>query len=286
MQVHSQKNPKLSVYSIAANRLRIVKIQDVERESPTVKTFSFRDKLCAKAEPGQFVMVWIPGVDEIPMSLSAISPKGLASITVACVGEATKVFHQKKIGDVLGIRGPYGTSFTLTSGNVMIVGGGTGLIPLMPLTEKIVRLATKIAFLLGAKTKDELLFLDRIKQMLSKVNAEIIATTEDGSYGLKGIVTDQAEKKLAKERFDMVYTCGPEQMMHRIFILAEQYDTPLQASLERIMRCAIGLCGSCVIGGFRVCKDGPVLTSKQLRMVKDEFGKFTRDFQGRKNPIC
>jgi len=130
------------------------------------------------------------------------------------------------------------------------------------------------------------LFLDRIGQMLSKVNAEIIATTEDGSYGLKGIVTDQAEKKLAKERFDMIYACGPEQMMHRMFILAELYGAPLQASLERIMRCAIGLCGSCVIGGFRVCKDGPVLTSEQLRTVKDEFGKFKLDLKGRKISIC
>jgi dihydroorotate dehydrogenase electron transfer subunit len=280
MQNHSQENPT------AASRLRIVKIQDVERENPTVKTFTFHDKLCAKAEPGQFVMVWIPGVDEIPVSLSTINPKGVTSMTVAGVGEATKALHQKKIGDVLGMRGPYGKSFTLASGTAMIVGGGTGLMPLMPLTEKIVGLATKTAFLLGAKTKDELLFLDRIKQMLSKVNAEIIATTEDGSYGLKGIVTDQAEKRLAKERFDMVYTCGPEQMMHRMFILAERYGAPLQASLERIMRCAIGLCGSCVIGRFRVCKDGPVLNSEQLRMVKDEFGKFTRDFQGKKTPIC
>jgi len=270
----------------ATNRLRIVKIQEVKKESPTVKTFTFHDKLCAKAEPGQFVMVWIPRVDEIPMSLSTISPNGRSSISVANVGEATKTLHQRKIGDILGIRGPYGNGFSLTSGNVMIVGGGTGLIPLMPLTEKIVGLATKIAFLLGAKTKDELLFLDRIGRMLPKVNAEIVATTEDGSYGLKGIVTGQAEKKLAKERFDMIYTCGPEQMMQRMFSLAELYDMPLQASLERIMRCAIGLCGSCVIGGFRVCKDGPVLTSEQLRTVKDEFGKFMRDFQGRKIPIC
>ena len=276
----------MSVYPTATNRLRIVEIQEIKRESPTVKTFTFNDKLCAKAEPGQFVMVWIPGVDEIPMSLSSISPKGLTSITVADVGEATRALHQRSRGDVLGVRGPYGNGFALSSGNVMIVGGGTGLVPLMPLTEKIVRPATKITFLLGAKTKDELLFLDRVKQTLSKVNAEIIATTEDGSYGLEGVVTDQAEQKLAKERFDMIYACGPEQMMHKMFLLAERYDTPLQASLERIMRCAIGLCGSCVIGKFRVCKDGPVLTSEQLREVKDEFGRFKRDFQGRKTPIC
>ena len=274
------------VYPTATNRLRIIKIQEVWKESPTVKTFTFHDKLCAKAEPGQFVMVWIAGVDEIPMSLSTISSKGLASITVANVGEATKALHQRSRGDILGVRGPYGNGFTLTNGNIMIVGGGTGLVPLMPLTEKIVRIATKITFLRGAKTKDELLFLDRTEHMLSKVHAEIIATTEDGSYGLEGVVTDQAEQRLAKERFDMVYTCGPEQMMHTMFLLAERYGMPLQASLERIMRCAIGLCGSCVIGRFRVCKDGPVLTSEQLRMVKDEFGKFKRDFQGRKISVC
>jgi len=275
----------LSVYPTATNRLRIVKIQEVKRESPTVKTFTFQDKLCAKAEPGQFVMVWIPGVDEIPMSLSTISQKGLASITVANIGEATKALHQRSRGNILGVRGPYGNGFTLTSGNIMIVGGGTGLVPLMPLTEKIVRTTTKITFLLGAETKDELLFLDRIEQMLSKVKAEIIATTEDGSYGLKGVITDQAEQKLAKKRFDMIYACGPEQMIHKMFLLTERYGASLQASLERIMRCAIGLCGSCVIGKLRVCRDGPVLTSEQLREVKDEFGRFKRDFQGKKIPI-
>ncbi len=275
----------MSAYLNVANRIRIVEIQEVKKESLTVKTLTFNDRLCAKAEPGQFIMVWIPGVDEIPISLSTVTPNGLTSITVAQVGEATKALHQRKRGNVLGIRGPYGKGFTLATGNIMIVGGGTGLVPLMPVTEKLMKLATKITFLLGAKTKDELLFLDRVNNTLSKINAEIVATTEDGSYGLRGLVADQAEQKLEKERFDMIYACGPEQMMHKMFLLAEQYRIPLQASLERIMRCAIGLCGSCVIGKLRVCKDGPVLTSEQLRTVKEEFGKFKRDFQGRKTPV-
>jgi len=275
----------LSVYPTATNRPRAVKIQEVKEDRLTVKTFTFQDRLCGKAQPGQFVMVWIPGVDEIPVSLSSITPIGVTSITVAQVGEATKALHQRKRGDVLGIRGPYGKGFTLTEGNIMIVGGGTGLAPLMPLTEKLVKLTTKTTFLLGAKTRDEILFLDRINRILSKVNAEIVATTEDGSYGLDGIVTDQAEQRLAKERFNMIYACGPEQMMFEIFLLAERYHMPFQASLERIMRCAIGLCGSCVIGNFRVCKDGPVLTSEKLRTINVEFGKFKRSFQGRKIAI-
>ncbi len=272
-------------YLTDINRLRVVRIHEIVRESPTVRTFSFNDRICLKAKPGQFVMVWIPGVDEIPMSLTTIDRNGLASITVAQVGEATAALHQRKLGDVLGVRGPFGNGFKLVDGNVMIVGGGTGLAPLVPLAENLEGVAANVTFLVGAKTKDELLFLDRIKQVVSKFHRGIVATTEDGSYGLKGVVTKPAEKILAKERFDMIYTCGRERLMYKMFLLAGRYNTPLQASLERIMRCGIGLCGSCVIGEFMVCKDGPVLNYEQLLKIRDEFGKLKRDFSGRKTPV-
>jgi len=275
----------LSADPTATNRLRIVEIQEVIVESPIVKTFFFHDKLCGKAKPGQFVMTWVPGVDEVPMSLSTIRPSGLSSITVAEVGEATKALHQRKPGDPLGIRGPYGNGFTLTSGNVVIVGGGTGLTPLLPLVEKLVGFSAKVTFLLGAKTKDELLFLERIETSLSKSNLKVFTTTEDGSYGLKGLVTVLAEQILEKERFHMIYACGPEQMMHKVFLLAKRHNTPVQVSLERIMHCAIGLCGGCMIGKFRACKDGPVFSTEQLREIKNEFGRFKRDFSGRKTGL-
>ncbi|NIR87730.1 dihydroorotate dehydrogenase electron transfer subunit [Candidatus Bathyarchaeota archaeon] len=260
------------------NRPRIVRIQEIREENPTVKTFVFQDKHCAEAEPGQFVMVWIPRVDEVPMSLSSINSDGLSSITVAEVGEATQALHQRKVGDILGIRGPYGNGFALTSGKVMIVGGGTGLTPLVPLVESLLKLSTKISFLIGAKTRDELFFLKRIKTTISKVNV----TTEDGSHGLKGLVTDLAEQILKKEEFDMIYACGPEKLMLKMFLLAEQYNTSFQASLERYIRCGIGICGSCCIGEYRICKDGPVFSGRQLRKVKTEFGFFKREADGSK----
>lgn len=275
----------MSGYKDVINRLRVVKIQGVKRESPSVKTFTFHDKVCGKAKAGQFVMVWIPGVDEIPLSLSTIHPSGRSAITVAEVGEATKALQLKKNRDVIGIRGPYGNGFNLTSGSAMIVGGGTGVLPLVPLAEKLVGNNSKITFLFGAETRDELLFLDKISAILSKVNTKVIATTEDGSYGLKEVVTDPAERILAKKRFDMVYACGPEQMLNKMFLLAEQHNMPLQASLERFMRCAIGLCGSCAIGKFVVCKDGPVFSKEQLREVKGEFGRFKRHQDGRRGII-
>jgi len=282
LQFHSRKGSQVPPSFNSVNRMRIVEIVEAKKENFTVKTFTFVDKLCGKAEAGQFVMVWIPGVDEIPMSLSAITSEGLSSITVNEVGEASRALNQKKKGDQIGVRGPFGNGFVPAGGNVMIVGGGTGLAPLMPLTEKLAKVADKVTVMSGVKCRDNLLFLDRIDNILSEVHSETVFTTEDGSYGIECLVVDQVEQKLMKERFDMIYTCGPEQMMYNMFLLAEQYTVPLQASLERIMRCAIGLCGSCQIGKLRVCKDGPVLNSEQLRSVKEEFGKFQLDLTGKR----
>jgi dihydroorotate dehydrogenase electron transfer subunit len=272
---------KLSAYPTSINKPRIVKIKEARAETATIKIFTFHDKACSGAFPGQFLMVWILGVDEIPMSLSMADPNGLSAITVRKVGEASEALYNLKKGDVIGVRGPYGRGFTLASGNLLMVGGGTGMACLMLLAEKLAKPENKVTCIIGAKTSSELLFLDRMGRILS----EVIATTDDGTYGLKGLATDAMEQELARQKFDMVYTCGPEQMMFKAFQLAEQFNTPLQASLERIMRCSIGLCGSCMIGEFRVCIDGPVLTSEELRKVKEEFGAYKRDFTGRKIKI-
>ena len=278
----------MSAYLTAANQLRTVKIVSIRDETPTIKSFTFRDRIAAKASPGQFVMIWIPSVDEVPMSLSKIDSKeGAVAITVEKVGEATSRLYRMKVGDVVGIRGPFGRGYTLTKArNVMIVGGGTGLASLAPLTEEIAKQkGRKVTFLLGAKTYGELLFLERIKTVLSKMNHTMVVTTEDGSYGIKGLITEPTERLLTKEKFDMIYACGPEQMMHKMFLLTERFKVPFQASLERLMRCAIGLCGTCIIGKFRICRDGPVFSGEQLREVRNEFGHFKRGFDGRKTAL-
>ena len=282
MQFHSRKRSPVPPSFDLINRMRIVEILEAKKENCTVETFKFMDKLCGKAEPGQFVMVWIPGVDEIPISLSGITSEGLTSITVNEVGDASRALNQKEKGDIIGVRGPFGNGFVPVGGNVMIVGGGTGLGPMMPLAAKLVKIADKVTVMSGVKCQDNLLFLDCIDKLLSDIDSETVFTTEDGSYGIEGLVVAQVEKKLTNEHFDMIYTCGPEQMMYRTFLLAEHHNVPVQASLERIMRCGIGLCGSCAIGEIRVCKDGPVLTSEQLRGIKEEFGKYQLDFTGNK----
>jgi len=270
-------------YRIAANQLRTTRILSVKTESPTVKTFTFKDKVCTRAKPGQFLMLWIPGVDEIPLSILDAKEDSAVSVAVKKVGEATQALHNKKTGEIIGIRGPFGNSFTLKEGKILMVGGGTGTAPLLFLAKKSASKATKLVFVIGAKTKEELLFIDKLEETCSKDN--LITTTEDGSYGIKGLATTPLERLLAKERFDVIYTCGPEQMIRKIFDLAEKHGIALEASLERLMRCAIGLCGSCAVGRYRVCRDGPVFTASQLREVKSEFGISKRDFDGKRIPL-
>jgi dihydroorotate dehydrogenase electron transfer subunit len=225
-------------------------------------------------------MLWIPKVDEIPLSILDANANGTVSVIVKEVGEATRALNSRKVGDVIGVRGPFGNNFSMKASKMLMVGGGTGITPLLFLTKKAITKTARLVFVIGAKTRQEILFIKELESICGKEN--VIATTEDGSYGLKGLATTPLETILEKEKFDMIYTCGPERMMRKVFDLAEKHGIDLEASLERLMRCAIGLCGSCVIGKYRVCRDGPVFTAEQLKTVKNEFGVAQRDFTGKK----
>jgi dihydroorotate dehydrogenase electron transfer subunit len=276
---------KSSAYHIAANRLRTTRIAAIETESPTVKTFTFRDAQCAKAQPGQFLMLWIPGVDEIPLSILDADEGNMVSVAVKKVGEATQALHRAGPGDIIGVRGPFGNSFSMSKGRLLMAAGGTGTAPLLFLAKKLKPRMSNSVFVLGAKTKSELLFMSRLEEVLDKTKARLVTSTEDGTCGIMGLCTKPVEQILVKAKFNNIYACGPEKMIQRVFQLAEKNKTNLEASLERLMRCAIGLCGSCTIGRYRVCTDGPVFTSRQLREVKTEFGKAKRGLTGRMVPL-
>ena len=269
-------------YFAKTNTVRTTSILNVKPESETVKTFTFEDTLCSKATPGQFLMLWIPRIDEIPLSILSTG-QGKVSVAVKNVGEATQALHKLAPGDKIGVRGPFGNSFTENKGRVLLVGGGTGTAPLLFLAKKLFSVAKQLTFVVGAKTKSELLFIDEIGAVCT--SRSLVAATEDGSYGLKCLATEPVEELLGKEKFDMVYACGPELMVRKVFDLAEQRAIGLEASLERLMRCGIGLCGSCVIGRYRVCRDGPVFNSKQLREVTGELGISKLGFDGKRIPF-
>lgn len=282
--LHRKNEPRSLL--IKANQLRTQRILAIETISPMVKTFTFKDRKCTKAKPGQFLMLWIPGVDEIPLSIHDVRrEEGVVSVTVKSVGEATKALHNMKPGGIIGVRGPFGNSFSIVKGRNLLVGGGTGVAPLFFLAKKLAPVAEKIVVVLGAKTKDELPFVDEFEAICGGGGNKVLAVTEDGSCGVEGLCTAPLEQILTKEKFDLIYACGPEYMMLRVFALAEKHGTSMEASLERLMRCAIGLCGSCVIGRYRVCRDGAIFNSEQLREVEAEFGIAKRDFDGKAVPI-
>ena len=267
----------MSAYLTKLNTLRTTQILDIKDESPTTKTYTLQDDLCAKANPGQFLMLWIPGVDEIPLSILNATD-GIVQFSVKAVGDATRHLHSMKTKDTLGIRGPFGNNFTETRGKVLLIGGGTGTAPLLFLGKRLAPKVDRLSYVVGAKTKNELLYLNDLDALCTEETA--VATTEDGSYGLQCLATEPLDKMMVKGKFNMVYACGPERMIRKVFDLAEQRQIPMEASLERLMRCGIGLCGSCAIGKYRVCHDGPVFKMAQLGEVKDELGYSKLGFDG------
>lgn len=250
----------------------VFEIKSVVKENYRVKTFLFDKNIIC--EPGQFVMIWIPGMNEKPFAVSYCKPFG---ITVTNVGPFSARIHDMKKGDKLGIRGPYGNGFKLKGKKICLIAGGYAVIPISLLAEKAKKNKFNVTSIVGAKTKNDLFFINRLKKSSSK----LIIATNDGSSGLKGFTSDVLIDLLKKERFDYIYTCGPEIMMKKIFDICEENGIECQASLERNMKCGFGLCGSCCIDDKLICKDGPVFDSNQLRKLS-EFGVFNRDKSGSK----
>ena len=262
------------------DKIRIVRVEEVIDESPTVRTLAFNDISCANAKPGQFTMVWMPRIDELPMSIMISEKDGNAALTIRKHGPTSTALYNTQVNSLIGVRGPYGNSFNVKKGKVLLVGGGTGLVPLMRLSRILVKKKSNVTFIMGSKSKEEVIFEKFAKKILKKIKSKVIVTTEDGSYGAKGLATDAAAKAMERNDFDMVYTCGPERMMKKVLELAQSNDIPAQASLERLMKCGIGICCSCCVGRYLVCKDGPVMDGEEVLRLP-EFGVHARDKSGR-----
>lgn len=256
----------------------IITIEKIIDETPTVRTLVFSDEFLSKALPGQFAMVWIPGINELPMSIMISQEKGKAAFTVRKHGLASTALYSMKSGDQVGVRGPYGNSFTIQQGRLLLVGGGTGLVPLMRLVTFLKR-SDDVTIMIGAKTKEEVFFEGLANKLLDQNKHRIVVVTEDGTYGKSGLVTDTMQILLKENTFDAVYTCGPEKMMHKVIQLASKNKIYAEASIERMMKCGMGLCGSCCFDGVLACKDGTVFNSQYL-LTNKEFGYIHRNKSG------
>ncbi|MFO7618992.1 MAG: dihydroorotate dehydrogenase electron transfer subunit [Thermoplasmata archaeon] len=251
----------------------IVTVSRIINETKNIKTILFNWD--ATPEPGQFAMVWMPHVDEIPMSISYSGKE--VGFTVEAVGDATKALHALKPGDRIGIKGPLGNGFKLEGNDILAVGGGSGTAALTLAAESAIAKGSAVRIALGARTSDCLLFCDRFR----KLGIDVHISTDDGTEGHRGFATELAGKLIAERRPDQIIACGPEPMMVTMLGIAARENIPIQCSLERYMKCGIGLCGSCQCGKYTVCGDGPVFDGHALSEISD-FGKWKRDAGGKK----
>jgi dihydroorotate dehydrogenase electron transfer subunit len=206
--------------------------------------------------PGQFAMLWLPGLDEKPFSLRAAAP---VAFTVAAVGPFSRAVHRLAAGDTVWLRGPYGRGFRRQGTDHLLVGGGYGVAPLLFLAHTLRAAGDRVRVIVGARRADDLLLVDAFRT----IGAIVEVTTEDGTVGLPGLVTDVARPAIGDDRPSALYACGPHGMLAALERLADEADLPAQLAWEGYMRCGLGLCGSCEHDGQLLCSDGPVLASKR-----------------------
>jgi dihydroorotate dehydrogenase electron transfer subunit len=266
--------------------LRLVRIKKVIEETPTIRTIAFEDEYSVASMPGQFLMVWIPQIEELPMSvgIESFGSRKFAAVTVRKYGLGSTALYHKEVGEHIGIRGPYGNHFSIPENlrNALLIGGGTGLVPLVRLFSDLLHVSVHTSLIMGARTKNEVLFEHKVQKLVTdnKPNDNVAYSTDDGTFGFKGSTVDLAESILVSKKFEIMYTCGPELMMKGVQELGERFSIPVEASLERYMKCAIGICGSCCINDRLVCQDGTIFDSNTLRQLT-EFGISYRDKSGR-----
>ncbi len=229
--------------------------------------------------PGQFLHIKCSTNNNLllrrPLSIHRVINKDTIEILYKVVGKGTLCLSKKKKGEKIDCIGPLGNGFQLPKTDnqkhkteIILVAGGIGIAPLIFLSQELAK--SRIVAFLGAKTKDEILCAKELKNM----NAEIHVSTEDGSLGYKGLVSNLLKNKLLtlNSKLSIIYACGPKGMLKEIALLSKEHQIPCQVSFEQFMGCGIGICNACVIrtkqGYKRVCKDGPVFDAEEIDWEK------------------
>lgn len=247
--------------------LRVKSVEQIHQRYVLIKLTD--DNPLPEMLPGQFVEVRVDGSPNTflrrPISINFVDKDANELwLLVAAIGDGTKKMAQLKTGDALNCLLPLGNGFTLPESpekRVLLVGGGVGVAPLLYMGAMMLEMGCKPTFLLGARTAKDLLMLD----LFNKYGRACV-TTEDGSEGEKGFVTNHS--LLQKESFDRIITCGPTPMMKAVARYSRQAKIDCEVSLENLMACGLGACLCCVEktteGNLCVCKDGPVFNIRKL----------------------
>ena len=227
--------------------------------------------------PGQFTMLYAFGVGEVPISISG-DPNDQSTLvqTIRAVGPVTDALTSLSPGDSVGVRGPFGSSWPTDiaeGGDLLIVTGGIGLAPLRPAILEVLANRDRydnVTLLYGARSPGELLFADELQGWRGRFDLDVLITVDHGDQswrGPVGVVTSLISRASFDPESAVAFVCGPEIMMRFTIQDLERKgitDDRLHVSMERNMKCGIGLCGHCQLGQYFVCKDGPILSCAEM----------------------
>lgn len=281
--MQAAQTPVLQIDAFRPYRCRVVGRQQENDDTFTVELTPVSARRHAAFAPGQFNMLYIFGVGEIPISISGdpAEPDRLLHTTRA-VGVVTRAMAKLRKGDVIGVRGPFGAPWPLeklTGKDIVIVAGGIGLAPLRPALYYLVahrKAYERIVLLYGARTPEDLLYRNELERWRARFDLEVYVTVDRATgdwRGNVGVVTSLIPRAPFEPRNAAALICGPEIMM-RYAVQALQKRgvdaTQTWLSLERNMKCGVGMCGHCQLGPHIVCRDGPVFRMDQIEHV---FGR-------------
>ena len=263
------------------------RIRDVAKETPD--TFSL--KLAPQAgangmsfQPGQFSMLWVFGVGELPISISGDPAlQDRLVYTVRSVGQATHSLVNQRVGDSVGVRGPFGTGWPVEAArgrDVVVVAGGIGLAPLRPVIYQVLQNRKdygRLVILYGTRSPRDLLYRKEMATWARNRETQALVTVNYGGLswrGHVGVVTTLFKYARLNPARSLAMVCGPEIMMR--FVTRELETQGLgpgdiYLSMERNMKCAVGFCGHCQYGPHFICKDGPVFGYEQMRPLWEKY---------------
>ncbi|HMK22942.1 MAG TPA: FAD/NAD(P)-binding protein [Terriglobales bacterium] len=265
-------------------------VRHVAKETPDTFTFTLEREPTGNGgqpssfRPGQFSMLWVYGVGELPISISGDpdAPQQLL-YTVRSVGKATQALVSRKVGEAIGVRGPYGNGWPLEAArgqDVIVVAGGIGLAPLRPVIYHVLQNRDdyrRLVVLYGARSPRDLLFRKELSAWARQRDTQVLVTVDYGGLswrGHVGVVTSLLRYARLEPRRCVGMVCGPEIMMRFVTRELEMQGVPRSAiylSMERNMKCGIGLCGHCQYGRHFICKDGPIFCYEQIRPMLDRY---------------
>jgi len=259
--------------SLDRAKMRTLRVLEVVRHGPQLGSFYLERTF--DAEPGQFVNVWVPGLDEKPFSISDLTATRL-ELSVKAVGRLSTRLLEMRSGDWVGLRGPFGRGFSIQDDS-LLVAGGSGLAPVRFLAHRLAERGFAFRLAIGVKTRADLFFSEEYEKHEPM--------SEDGSVGGTGLVTQRVAQWIGERRPRQICAAGPEPMMLAVRALADRAEVPYELSLERYMKCGFGLCGQCCLdgAGLRVCCEGPVFRREDLEGIT-ELGQPHRMASGRRPP--